>query len=90
MRYRPRRHERQAAGQAPAIDERAMGWDGDHLKHRRRAFLGAARSGDAVLFHVRSEGTFEQDLEGMDFRTAEEAIVEAGKAACGMIAEIVL
>lgn len=42
------------------------------------------------FFHLRSDEGFEEDEEGMEFSTLEEAESEARKAAREMVAEIVL
>jgi hypothetical protein len=42
------------------------------------------------FFHVRKPGAFEEDLEGSDFPTIDDAVDEAFKSAREIIAEKVL
>lgn len=41
-------------------------------------------------FHIRKHGVLEQDLEGADFATLDEASEEASRAACEMLAAKIL
>jgi hypothetical protein len=41
-------------------------------------------------FHLRSDEGFEEDVDGMEFPTLDEAVAETRKAAREMVAEIIL